>query len=187
MTLGLDIDRRGRLNVTWTRTDIETGAFVEDRTFLEKKKGESLRHVAMKLLAYLVWYDPALEIERDLGQHYKPDVVSVDLTGQPLIWMDCGQTSAKKLETIVKKNRETRFWFVKPTPGEMEKFARVVAKRVVDPARVEFVSFTNNLAMWTAERLHSRHNVVLSLAGNQLWVELDGEMIESEIVRYAFG
>ena len=25
---------------------------------------------------------PALEIERDLGQHYKPDVVSVDLTGQ---------------------------------------------------------------------------------------------------------
>ena len=62
MTLGLDIDRRGRLNVTWTRTDIETGAFVEDRTFLEKKKGESLRHVAMKLLAYLVWYDPALEI-----------------------------------------------------------------------------------------------------------------------------
>jgi len=64
---------------------------------LQSRPGESDRHIALKILAYLLFRDDAgglpLQIEQGVGQRHKPDLVAADLeTGRVLLWIDCGRS-----------------------------------------------------------------------------------------------
>ena len=100
----LGIRRRYVLDVTLN--NLYTQHFgVEHRLFLEKLAGESIQHVVMKLLTWLITYRPGLEIEMPIGEHYKPDLVRRDEAFQVTQWADCGQTSLTKLDAIVARHR----------------------------------------------------------------------------------
>lgn len=74
------------------------------KVVLAKRAWESERHVLLKALVfglYVAGY-PELAVERAIGERYKPDLVALEVDGQPLLWAECGETGRQKLEYLIK-------------------------------------------------------------------------------------
>jgi hypothetical protein len=69
----------------------------------------------MKALLWALYLPdyPELTVELSIGARYKPDVVALDLGGQPLFWGEAGQVSAKKMHTLLRRYRATHFALAK--------------------------------------------------------------------------
>ncbi len=147
----------------------------EQRLYLRKRAGESRRHVAMKLLSWLYWYMPGLEIERSVGQHYKPDLVALGADGRPIVWVDCGTTKRTKIGRMIAANPDCRFGIVKPTHGAIRRFASLASPRLPTKASVEWVSFGDAFALELAQRLGRRHALTATVDARRLWLSMDGE------------
>ncbi len=157
---------------------------VEQRLFVRKRRGESMQHVVMKLLSYLLFYRDDLEIEAGVGQHYKPDLVSVDERGDPVVWIDCGTTSLKKLESLVSSNPGTEIVIVKQREGELRRYAREAQQRLGQEASVQFVAFGDNLVDRLARMLGGRHRLEATVPEGmgEVYLSVDGREIRGEVV-----
>jgi len=158
---------------------------LRERVFLTKKRGESLDHVLMKFLSWLLFYHPDLRIEVPADQHYKPDLVRFDERGAPLQWVDCGQTAIKKLDRIASRNRKTLIDIVKPTERELRLFKDAADSKISRPERVRYFAFRDGFLDELAELIHSRHEVEATVDGDAEALELtvDGTVVASRIVR----
>lgn len=137
---------------------------VEARQFLRKRSGESVRHVMMKWLSYMLFYHQDLLIEASASQHFKPDLVRFDATTrQPVQWIDCGQTALQKLDKISQKNRHTMIDIVKTTPQELSAYKLQADTRLKRPERVRYWSFEEELVRRLGEVLHGRHHILATI------------------------
>ena len=157
---------------------------VEERVFLVKKVGESLDHVLMKFLSFVLFYEPELEIERSVGQHYKPDLVRVGPDGAVLQWIDCGSTSFEKLERIVRENSQAQIVIVKPYPRELELYQAAADERLSDPERVTYVAFERGYLARLRELVGRRHRVtaVVTPEYRHLYLSIDGVPTETSVL-----
>lgn len=156
------------------------------RVFAIKLRGESMRHVAMKLLSWIAWHRDGLEIERSVDQHHKPDVVHVDEQGRPTLWIDCGATRLTKLERIQRANRDCRFVIVKPSVGEITKYAAASRRRLTDTRSIEWVTFGEGYTSTFAERLHHRHRLTVTVAPDRdrMWIAMDRDEADDVPIVY---
>ena len=81
------------------------------RVVLVKKPVETEAHVLMKALIwalYLPTYPDAI-VEYAIGDRYKPDVVALDLLGEPMFWGEAGKVGVDKIRSLVRRYRATHF------------------------------------------------------------------------------
>ena len=158
---------------------------LQERVFLTKKRGESLDHVLMKFLSWLLFYHPDLRIEVSADQHYKPDLVRFDERGAPLQWVDCGQTALKKLDRIASRNRRTLIDIVKPTERELKLFKDAADSKISRPERVRYFAFRDGFFNELAVLIHGRHEVLATVQGDTEAIDLviDGVEISSPVIR----
>jgi uncharacterized protein YaeQ len=76
----------------------------DQRVTLHKKNGESYEHVLMKALGYAMFRPqfPNLEIEKQIGLRYKPDLIALNELGKAKFWGECGQVGLRKIAWIAK-------------------------------------------------------------------------------------
>ncbi len=109
-------------------SDAQTSS--REKIVLESRTGESDRHIALKILAYVLFARETaplpLHIEQGVQQRHKPDLVALDTenNGRVSWWIDCGQIETKRLGRIVRANRVARVIVVKPTDREAVFYAR---------------------------------------------------------------
>lgn len=149
-----------------------------ERVFMVKRRGESMRHVMMKLLSYLLFYHERLEIEASASQHYKPDLVRFDLRGEPVQWVDCGQTSLAKLDKISRKNRQTYIDIMKASPGELAAYKLQADTRLNKPERVRYWSASERLIERLGEVLGGRHTIHATITPGyeHIYILVDSEV-----------
>ncbi|MCU0507875.1 MAG: hypothetical protein MUC34_05680 [Anaerolineae bacterium] len=80
-----------------------------------KKPIESTEHVVMKALIWALYLPqfPDLTVEIPVGDKYKPDVVSLDASGEPLFWGEAGDVSTAKIRSLARRHRRTHFALAK--------------------------------------------------------------------------
>lgn len=139
------------------------------RLVLVKSEGELREHVVMKLISYLYFYTPGLQIEMDAGMHYKPDVVMLGAGGNPEIWIDCGYISVVKAESLARKLRRTKIVIVKQSMAEIRQFRALLERRGVDVERIVFLGFENSFIASVAEGLDRKNDVTLYPVIDDVW------------------
>jgi hypothetical protein len=73
---------------------------------VHKKRQETLQHVLTKAMLWKLYCDDYqnIEIEQDIGdQDYLPDVISLDVNGQPLFWGEAGRMKVHKAVDLMKR------------------------------------------------------------------------------------
>jgi uncharacterized protein YaeQ len=157
---------------------------VTQRLFLRKALGESNQHVVMKFLSYILFYHPDLLIEASADQHFKPDLVRFDADGDPVQWIDCGQTSLKKLDKISQKNRKTYIDIVKRGESELSSYRRQALTRLALPERVRYWTFDVGFVDRLARVLTHRHMIHATVtAGYEyLYMLIDGVSYDTRII-----
>lgn len=75
---------------------------------------ETWDHLLLKLAAAVFFHADHPTIETGpthpalSGQDFWPDLMTVDLTGQVTLWIECGKTTLHKLEKVSKRFRQAR-------------------------------------------------------------------------------
>jgi uncharacterized protein YaeQ len=119
------------------------------RLKLYKRVGESYEHVLLKALGYALFHAayPAMEIERDLGWRYTPDLIALDGRGGVDFWGECGSVGLRKIAWLAKHSRARRIVFFKRglTDQAAAQFVAQLhgemAERYRPPMRISLVSF----------------------------------------------
>ena len=156
----------------------------EGEVVLKQSGGETPGHVYMKLLSYFMFFHDELEIERDIGQHYKPDLVRMD-GNDPVQWIDCGTTSLKKLEKLAVKNKRTTIDIVKRDNRELLAYRLQADKRLQDPSRARYFAFDPGFVDGLIPHLSSRHQLSVTLTADlaHIYLDVDGTAFDSRIWR----
>ncbi len=157
---------------------------VREKMILVKTDLESRNHVVMKLLAYLLFYDPRLVIEKNIDMHYKPDVVIPGDHGVPELWIDCGKIALKKVDTLSRKLKTSRLVILKETVREMESFRKLIDKKIENALRVEYLAFEPGFVSGIADNLQRTNEVTLyEVMENVVGFALNELVFESTLYR----
>lgn len=97
------------------------------KQIVAKRRHERPEHVFMKAFLwslYLPEYPDAV-IEVKVGDRYKPDVVVLDRWGGPVFWGEAGRVGTGKIESLVRRYRDTHFALAK-WDTDLEPFEQIV-------------------------------------------------------------
>ena len=172
-----------------SRLEHENQKFTATKTMkrkmvLVKNDCELRTHIVLKLLAFVLYYDPRLQIEMDLGMHYKPDLSIPGDHGIPEMWIDCGQVAPKKVESLSTKLKNTRLCVVKENQRDMDVFRKLIEKKLDRPERVEYLAFDKGFAAGMADSLQRSNEVTLyQVMENVIGVVLNQQVFESALYR----
>ncbi len=105
----------------------------------------------LKVLGYFLYFSkyPDLKIEKDVGLRYIPDLVSVNEERDFGFWGECGRSSLRKLNWILKHTNTGRLVLFKAGSRQrpfLEKFKQSVPRVYRAEGRVTLYAFKGNLA-----------------------------------------
>ena len=157
---------------------------VRKKLVLVKSEMELRSHVVLKMLSFLLFYDPGLEVEAEIGMHYKPDLSIPNENKIPELWIDCGHIALRKVRNLAKKLRRTRFILVKASKSELDRFRREMENKVEYSEAIEYLAFENGFVEKIAEALNRTNDVTLyDVMENVIGIALNGEVFESALYR----
>jgi len=88
-----------------------------------QKENEGVKHVMLKFLAYVLFHRERLQIEPRLPDEtipFEPDVIQLDYSLRPSLWIECGECSVGKLHKLAVKAPEAEIWVVKCSPVDAQ-------------------------------------------------------------------
>lgn len=101
------------------------------RIIIGQQDTETLRHVLLKALAFVLFYRPRLRLELDLQRDtlpFVPDLVELDYELRPTLWVECGECSLSKLHKLAVKLPDTKIWVGKAS----EAAARMLHRTMIE-------------------------------------------------------
>jgi len=96
-----------------------------------RQEMETINHVALKFLAYLIFFRDRLQVETNLHDDaipFVPDIVQLDYQLRPKLWVECGECSVNKLNKLAVKVPEAEIWIMKRSFADVEHLMRAMAK-----------------------------------------------------------
>ncbi|MBU3759394.1 MAG: YaeQ family protein, partial [Candidatus Omnitrophica bacterium] len=135
---------------------------IRKKMIFVKAEGEKREHVVLKVLAYMLFFEPELKVEVDIGMHYKPDLV-VMAPGEhvPSVWIDCGQVTILKVQSLARKLKHSRIIFMKQTQRELQQFKKLIERKVEDESRIECIAFDEGFVPEVAQSLERTNQAVI--------------------------
>jgi len=96
-----------------------------------QKENESVKHVMLKFMAYLLFYRERIQIEPRLPDDtipFEPDIIQLDYSLRPSLWVECGDCGVGKLHKLAVKVPEAEIWIIKRSPADAEHLYRAMEK-----------------------------------------------------------
>ncbi|HZS09887.1 MAG TPA: hypothetical protein VFD58_33985 [Blastocatellia bacterium] len=130
----------------------------ERKLSLYKRVGESYEHVLMKALGFALFHPayPSLEIERDVGWRYTPDLIAFDRRGRIDFWGECGLVGVRKIAWLAKHSGARRIAFFKlgiTAAPFIARLRREVESRYRPASRLLLVNFDPAIVDEIGERI----------------------------------
>lgn len=154
-----------------------------EKIILVKDMSELRNHVVLKLLAFMLYYDPELKVEVSAEMHYKPDLL---IPGEhtPKLWIDCGKVTLRKVESLAGKLRGTRVIFLKETKRELDTFKKLVEKKIGETAHLEYLAFEPGFILSIANALERTNHITLyEVMPEVVGLALNDQIFESHLYR----
>lgn len=157
---------------------------IKQRTklILVKAESETREHIVLKLLAYLIFYDPRLRVEAVVDLHYQPDLSIEKEHGGLELWVDCGYIAMKKAEKVPKKLKNTRVVFMKKTLREMEQFKRSVSEETLVCKNLQILAFDPGFVEGIAGAVERTNEITMyPVMENVVGLAVNEQVFESQL------
>ena len=162
--------------------ELHAPKLAHEKIILVKADSELRTHIALKLLAYMLYYDSRLKVEVSADMHYKPDLVILGEHNVPELWIDCGKVTSRKMESLGNKLKNTRVIFIKETKRELETFRKLVEKKVDFLDHLEFLAFEPGFVASLGDAIQRTNHVTLyEVMEDVIGVALNDEIFESNL------
>jgi uncharacterized protein YaeQ len=102
-----------------------------NKIIVGQKENEGVKHVLLKFMAYVLFFRERLQIEPRLPDDsipFEPDVIQLDYSLRPSLWIECGECGVGKLHKLAVKAPDAEIWIVKRSPAEAQNLYRAMEK-----------------------------------------------------------
>lgn len=123
---------------------------------------ESVRHVTLKLLAWLLFWRERLQVETEVPDDaipFVPDLCELGYDLRPRLWLECGDCGTAKLHKLSVKCAEAEIWCLKRSPAEAEGLLRQMAKDELRRGRFGMIAFETQFFDEVAALLRERNTL----------------------------
>lgn len=125
---------------------------------------ETVAQVALKLLAFLIFWRPRLQLETNLHQDdipFVPDLAQLDYQMQPALWVECGECSVAKLDKLAVKCHDAEIWVVKRSLNEVEVLLLAMQKAELRKDRYSLLALDPEMFSEVCGLVQQRNEVTL--------------------------
>lgn len=112
------------------------------KILIAQHETETLVHIGLKLVAFLLFARERLQIETRLHNEnipFIPDLVQLDYELRPALWIECGECSLAKLDKLAVKAPEAEIWAVRRSLDEAEQLQHAMKKQALRRGRYGIV------------------------------------------------
>lgn len=129
----------------------------KQRVRLWQRPGESYEHVLMKALGFarFVTDFPNLQIEKNVGLRYKPDLVAQNARGDFVFWGECGMNAIRKTVWLLKHAKVEKLVLFKIGQNVrqiIEQLRAEVPARYRPHEKLSLINFVPNIVELTASQ-----------------------------------
>ncbi len=152
---------------------------------------ETVRHVALKFLAWLLFCRERLQIETDVQNDaipFVPDLAVLGYDMRPQLWVECGECSISKLHKLAVKCPDAEIWIVKKSPGDARHLLENMEKDELRHGRYSIVALDLSFFTEICETIQERNEVYwyrgdfdppsMQFELNNLWFETTFEVMK---------
>lgn len=114
------------------------------KLLINQNETETIDHVALKLLSFLLFFRDRLKIETDVDlDHipFTPDLVQLDYCLRPALWVECGECEVKKLKKLSVKAADAEIWIVTKHPRLAQSLLDKMSKAGLRKNRFSILAF----------------------------------------------
>ena len=153
------------------------------KIIIGRQDPETRLHVALKFLAYLIFFRPRLQIATNLHMDsipFVPDLVQLDYELRPKLWVECGECSVGKLNKLAVKVPEAEIWVMRRSQADAEHLLQAMAKEELRRQRYHLLALEAEMVDEFCAQLRPRNEL--------LWVggEFDPPNIQFDFNRLWF-
>lgn len=153
---------------------------------------ETVIHVGLKLLGYLLFFRDRIQIETRLPDQmipYVPDLSQLDYELRPRLWVECGECSIAKLHKLAVKAPEAEIWVLKRSYAAAEDTLRAMLKEGLRRNRYNIIGMEPEILAEMCSLIQSR-NTLYWLKGTfepgEIQFDLNGLWFELPLKVYRF-
>lgn len=129
------------------RCSIHLGSSAK-KLVLVSQETETLDHMALKLAAFIFFFDqnPQVEISSKhpaiSDQEFRPDLIALNEAGETNLWVECGNVATHKMDKLIRRNRNARLAIFKGTLREAKNMREAFKKNdIPNSDRVDIFTF----------------------------------------------
>ena len=134
------------------------------KILIAQHQTETVAHVTLKLLAFLMFWRPRLQLESNLHDDdipFIPDLVQLDYSLRPALWVECGECSVAKLHKLAVKCHDAEIWVVKRSPAELESLRLAMKKAGLREDRYSLLALDPEMFNEVCGLVQQRNEVTL--------------------------
>lgn len=156
------------------------------KLILAQHETETITHVGLKLLSFLLFARDRLQVETNLHDDnipFTPDLIQLDYELRPALWVECGECTVTKLDKLAVKAPNAELWIVKKSLADAEQLMHAMAKDDLRRNRYGLVALDTEVFDEVCRTIHPRNDVTwfggsfeepagMQFDLNGLWFEL---------------
>jgi len=138
------------------------------KLILGQGETETVPHVMLKLLGFILFFRERLQIETVLHDDsipFTPDLVQLDYELRPALWVECGECGVNKLHKLAVKVPEAEIWVMKRSVAEAQHLLAAMAKGELRRDRYNVLALDSAMFEELCAQLRPRNEL--------LWVKAD--------------
>jgi len=161
------------------------------KIIIGQQDNETMAHVVLKLMGFLIFYRERLQIETNLHMDsipFVPDLVQLDYELRPVLWVECGECGVNKLHKLAVKAPEAEIWIIKRSPVDAEHLRQAMAKGELRRDRYQLIGLDPEMFQEICGMVQGRNTVVwylgtfdppqLQFDFNGLWFDAPFEVLK---------
>jgi uncharacterized protein YaeQ len=172
-----------------TLSQVDRGRDHSESLIVARQPSETMEHLTLRILAWCLLNEERLTVGPGQSDPEAADLWTHDLTGRPTTWVECGAVTAEKLRKVVHHNAGIAAHVVLADPRRAaELTAELAGGRLArnGPAPTLWLVDTA-LVRALAARDDRRQKWTVTVVGDHLYVEADGEALDGAAARSTLG
>lgn len=165
-------------NVVVDLSDVDRSVYESLDLRVAMHPSESPAYLATRILAYCLEYTEGIEFTSGLSNGDEPAIVVRDLTGRITSWIEVGAPDAERIHRAAKLADRVAIYTHRDLRNVMGQLAE---RRIHRAEEIPIYSFARGFIDAVAGKLQRRTRMTLSITERHLYLDVDGEAMETVI------
>jgi len=158
--------------------DMDRGVYADFELRVAQQPSETAEFMLVRVLAYCLEYGEGIALTEGVAAVDEPAVLIRDLTGRVTAWIEVGAPDAERLHRGSKHAGRAAVYTHRDPKQLLMQYA---GKKIHRSAEIPIYSFGREFLTDAAKRLQRRSKLAVSVTERQLYMDVDGQNLNTTI------